>query len=111
MYKDGKVLLTRHDKEGRHYQFYFALVNPGEAEIIERSNVDKAFDGIPRWEGGDNVLVSNFVHKWISKVNTARFSDSKLVFQEKTLGYPEPGLFWNGKCVVPCGFQGLLIEK
>ena len=111
VYKDGKVLLTRHDKEGRHYQFYFALVNPGEADIIERSNVDKAFDGIPRWEGGDNVLVSNFVHKWISKVNTASFSDSKLIFQEKTLGYPEPGLFWNGKAVVPCGFQGLLIEK
>lgn len=26
-------------------------------------------------------------------------------------GHPEPGLFWHGKAVVPCGYQGLLLEK
>lgn len=110
-FKDGNVLLTRHEREGKKHYFFFATVKPGDSEIAERSNDNRAFEGIPRWDGGDKVLVCNFVHKWVSKADVSGFPSCNLEFQEKTEAYPEPGLFWNGKCVVPCGYQGLLIEK
>ena len=110
-FKDGNVLLTRHNPGAWPFEYFLATVKPGGSEFLQRSNIDKAFEGIPRWEGGDNLLICNFVHRSVSKVNTAGFPSCKVEFREDTVGYPEPGLFWNGKCVVPCGFQGLLIEK
>ena len=107
LYKDGKVLLTKHN--GNSY--YLATIEPGGSAVTAESNANAAFEGIPRWESGDNVLICKFTSKVVSKVNTANFSACTLVFKEETAGYPEPGLFWNGKCVVPCGYQGLLIEK
>lgn len=103
LYKNNQFLLTR-DKTLR-------TIAPGGSTILATSAANDAFTGIPRWESGDNVLICNFVHQYISKVNTANFESPTLLFSESTEGYPEPGLFWNGKCVVPCGYQGLLIEK
>ncbi|MBO4595073.1 MAG: hypothetical protein J5632_00470 [Bacteroidales bacterium] len=111
LYKDGKVLLSRHEGFGQDSDRFFALVNPGEAEIIDISNSNRAFEGIPRWDGDNTIVVCNFVSMYVSKVNAASFGNCRVEFREKTIGYPEPGVFWNGKCVVPCGFQGLLIEK
>jgi len=111
LYKDGKVLLAQHVSGSYPSQSYFGLIEPGGSSVYQESNINVAFEGIPRWESGDDLLVCNFVQRFISKVNTANFSNCQLVFKEETLGYPEPGLFWNGKCVIPCGYQGLLIEK
>lgn len=111
LFKDGKLLLARHEGGGQDRDQFFAIVNPGEAEIIDISNSNRAFEGIPRWDGENTVLACNFVSMYISKVNVSNFPNCKLEFREKTIGYPEPAIFWNGKSVVPCGFQGLLIEK
>lgn len=103
LYKNNQFLLTR---DGT-----LCTIAPGTSNILQTSSVNDAFIGIPRWESGDDVIVCNFVKRTVSKVNTARFTSPTIYFTESTIGYPEPGLFWNGKCVVPCGYQGLLIEK
>lgn len=103
LYKNNQFLLTR--------SHAFCTIAPGGEVILETSEANDAFSGIPRWESGNQVLVCNFVNRFVSKVNTANFASPTLMFTESTLGYPEPGLFWKGKCVVPCGYQGLLIEK
>ncbi len=103
LYKDNQFLLTRSNT--------LRLVAPGGSTILQTSAAQDGFTGIPRWESGDNVLICNFVNRFVSKVNTASFASPTLLFKEETIGYPEPGLFWNGKCVVPCGYQGLLVEK
>ena len=105
------MLLSRHEGFGQERDQFFALVNPGESEIIDISNSNRAFEGIPRWDGDNTILVCNFVSMYVSKVDATSFGNCRVEFREKTIGYPEPGVFWNGKCVVPCGFQGLLIEK
>ena len=108
IFKDGKILLTRN--EG-HHKRYLCTMEPGASALSEKSGYDKAFNGIPRWEGGDVVLISNFINKSIAKVDVSDFSNPEVLFLETIEAYPEPGLFWKGKAVVPCGYQGLLIEK
>ncbi|MBO4340377.1 MAG: hypothetical protein J5835_02970 [Bacteroidales bacterium] len=103
LYKNNQILLTR--------SHTLCTIDPGGSVITKTSEYGESFSGIPRWESGDNVMVCNFVNRYVSKINTANFESPTLVFKEETLGYPEPGIFWNGKCVVPCGYQGLLVEK
>ena len=103
LYRDNKFLLTRSHS--------LCTIAPGGSEIIQTSQANNAFAGIPRWESGYDVLVCNFVNRFVSKIDTRNFASPSLTFTESTVGYPEPGIFWNGKCVVPCGYQGLLVEK
>lgn len=103
LYRDNKFLLTRSHS--------LCTIAPGGSEIIQTSEANNAFAGIPRWESGYDVLVCNFVNRFVSKIDTRNFASPSLKFTESTIGYPEPGIFWNGKCVVPCGYQGLLVEK
>ena len=104
LYKDNTFLLTREKT--------LSTISPGGDAVVEVSAENKdSFIGIPRWDGADHVLVCNFVKRHVAKVNTSDLASPSVVFSEATVGYPEPGIFWNGKCVIPCGYQGLLIEK
>ena len=103
LYKNNQFLLTNSHK--------LHTVAPGGNQFLKSSEWNEWFSGIPRWESGDNVLLCNFVNRYVSKVNARNVQSATLIFKEDTIGYPEPGIFWNGKCVVPCGYQGLLIEK
>jgi hypothetical protein len=111
LYKDGKILLAQHVSGSYPTQAYFGIIEPGGSSVIQTGSKNSSFEGIPRWESGDDVLVCNFVQRFVTKVNTANLAACKITFTENTEGYPEPGLFWNGKAIVPCGYQGLLIEK
>ena len=103
LYINNQFLLTR--------SHTLCTIKPDGSEILKTSQWNDRFSGIPRWESGYDVLLCNFVNRYVSKVNTVNFESPKLVYSEDTIGYPEPGLFWDGKCVVPCGYQGLLVEK
>ena len=103
LYRNNQFLLTRSQT--------LCTIAPGGSEILQTSEANNAFTGIPRWESGYDVLVCNFVNRFVSKIDTRNFASPSLEFTESTIGYPEPGIFWNGKCVVPCGYQGLLVEK
>jgi hypothetical protein len=102
-FKDGNALITANGG--------FYLVEPGASTILTTSGANGGFGGTPRWDGGDQLIISHFLGLYVTKANLANVSSPVLQFKETTEGHPEPGLFWNGKAVVPCGYQGLLIEK
>lgn len=67
--------------------------------------------GLPIWDGGTRVALAANSRK---EIQMADFSDPekpKLLWTEKTVGYPENAVFARGRLLVPCGYQGLLYER
>jgi len=102
-FKDGTALFTK-DKALR-------IIEAGATTIKSSSSTNDSFIGIPRWDGGNRILIANNMNYFTSIVNVSNFSSPTVEHHEVTGGKPEAGCFWNGKAVVPCGYQGLLIEK
>lgn len=71
----------------------------------------KVFRGMPTWDGGRNVALTHRLDKEISLVDFPEGYPPILLWTEKTTGYPETPIFWKKKLLVPCGYQGLLIQK
>ena len=71
----------------------------------------EGFVGMPAWDGGDRVAMTYRMQRQISMVEYKEGSEPILQWKESTCGYPETSVFWKGKLAVPCGYQGLLIEK
>ena len=101
-FKDGSALFI---KGG-----YFNKIASGATEVGEVSSA-KLNSGIPRWDGGDKILVCHYLDFKVSLHNVSSVTNATKIFEETTVGHPEPGTFWNSKAVVPCGYQGLLVEK
>ena len=106
-FKDGKALLTQGG--------YFKIIDAG-GKASTQLGTTAIKSGIPRWDGGDKVLVCNYTSMRVSLYNLANINSPAEIFTEEFSsddvgGYPEPGLFWQGKAIVPCGYQGLLMEK
>ena len=80
-------------------------------EVGKSSASSSNIFGIPRWDGDDRVLMSATTARKLSVVNVSSFPSVSSEIYEDTSGQPEAGIFWNGKAVVPCGYQGLLVEK
>ena len=77
----------------------------------KKTGAGERFKGMPVWDGGDRLGLTYRMKKQISLVDISDIDSPHLLWQEETTGYPETGVFWCGKLVVPCGYQGLLIEK
>ena len=69
------------------------------------------FYGMPTWDGGKKLALTYRINKQISMADVKAGVEPLLLWTEKTSGYPETPAFWNGKLAVPCGYQGLLVEK
>lgn len=67
--------------------------------------------GMPTWDGGTRVAFSNRIRKFVALWDFADEQDPKLIRYEEFPGTPDTVVFWRGKMVIPCGHQGLLIEK
>ena len=106
-FKDGKALLTQGS--------YFKIIDAG-GTTSTKCGTNTIKSGIPRWDGGNKVLVCNYTGMRVSMYNMSNINSPVELFTEEYSadeigGYPEPGLFWQGKAIVPCGYQGLLMEK
>lgn len=101
-FKDGSALFI---KSG-----YFNKILSGATTVSETSSA-KFISGIPRWDGGDKLLVCHYLDFKAGLYNVSSVTNATKIFEETMTGHPEPGTFWNGKAVVPCGYQGLLLEK
>lgn len=106
-FKDGKALLTQGS--------YFRIID-ANGKASTKCGTSTIKSGIPRWDGGDKVLVCSYTGMRVALYNMADINSPVEVFSEEYSadnvgGYPEPGLFWKGKAIVPCGYQGLLMEK
>jgi len=69
------------------------------------------FNGMPSWDGKNRVALTYRCFKQISMVDMSDEKNPKLLWKENTCGYPETATFWKGRLAVPCGYQGLLLEK
>ena len=102
-FKDGNALVTR---DGQ-----FFIVGSGATSVSSTSASNDGYNGIPRWDGNNTLLVTNHLSQKFSKVNISNTSSPTVNFTESVNGNPEPGIIVDGKVYVPCGYQGLLIEK
>ena len=102
-YKDGKAIYV-------HNGCLRIVESNGKVDESVSDKSGKIF-GIPRWDGGNRILMSGTLAKRVSVVNVSGFPAVASEVYEKTTGQPEAGIFWKGKAVVPCGYQGLLVEK
>lgn len=102
-----------------HYKNGTALaVDKGQLVILESGGKRKDarvagsnLEGAPTWDGGNLLALNQRVGKSISLVDVSDDSDPKVLWTEKTAGMPEMPVFHQGKLIVPCGYQGLLIQK
>ena len=94
--------------KGRIY-VYSAAEMGKEREAVDMKDED--FRGFPMWDGGKRVSLTCRIRREIRMVDFSNEKKPRLLWMEKTDGYPETATFWKGKLAVPCGYQGLLVEK
>ena len=105
-YKNGTVLVHV-KKEG------LCQVEPGTVpmKILASCQTNKGLHGSPVWDGKETLAI-NFRHgRTVRKVYLPSVEDAKVIWSEKLEGYPDRVVFWDGKMVVPGGYQGILVEK
>ena len=118
---EGFIRPSLYDGVCRYKGDSFITVIKGRIYIYSASEIgkqktpvdmqDEDFRGFPAWDGGSRLALTCRVRREIRMVD---FSDEKaprLLWMEKTDGYPESAAYCKGKLLVPCGYQGLLIEK
>lgn len=92
---------------GRIYIYSSKYMNTGPKTPED----GKGFYGFPTWDGGRNLALTARLRKEISMVDVPEDYKPLLLWSESTTGYPETPIFWKKKLLVPCGYQGLLIQK
>ena len=89
------------------------LVGSGATSITQTIWLGET--GLPRWDGSDALILTNHLDKKIYRINVSNLSSPYVKYTEVTSGNPEPATFVEAqgtkKAIVPCGYQGLLIEK
>ena len=67
---------------------------------------------LPTWDGGTHVGVTSTQGRTIQMADFTVMDRPNLLWHESTVGCPENGVFApDGRFLVPCGYQGLLVEK
>ena len=100
---DGFLTCTN----GRMYTYSSQDINSGYVTKEE----GKGFWGMPTWDGGRNLALTHRLNKKISMVDVPEGYPPMVLWTDVTTGYPETPIFWKKKLLVPCGYQGLLIQK
>ena len=95
--------------KGKMYIYSAAEAGKEKAPVFDAG--DTEFRGIPTWDGGDRLALTGRIGKGIRMVDISDERNPRLLWMENTDGYPETAIFWKGKLTVPCGYQGLLVEK
>lgn len=101
-YKGGKAVVIIKKK--------MYVLTPGDNDLPD-TGVDLGVDGAPMWDGAAQLAVTNRVGRNITILDVSSEAFPKTVLSEKTSGQPEMPVFHNGKLLVPCGYQGLLIQR
>ncbi len=99
-----------HFKSGGYYVYDIADKRPEK---------DHSFYKIPELKrSGKSFIGSNGIavicdrrNGIINRIDVSKAEQPKFLDKIELKGHPEPGLFINGKMIIPCGYTGLLIEK
>ena len=114
---DDRFRPTLFDGVCRYKGDSFVTVVKGKIYVYSSGKTEEVFDmeedfrGIPAWDGSDRLSFTCRVRGEIRMFDMSGGGEPRLLWIEKTDGYPETPVFWKGKLAVPCGYQGLLIEK
>lgn len=104
-FSGGSALIT--DNKGHLFR-----VESGATSVAQTATVSTDIVGIPRWDGNNTVMLTYLLGRSITKLDLSDFTSPSVLYTESGLsGNPEPGIFVDGKALIPCGYQGLLIEK
>ena len=110
-FKDGKLL--------RMMGGGYALLDPGQKPNADGSDwqpvrfvgAKHALSGQPVWDGSRKLALSIRIHKIVHMCDVYDAERPRVVWTEKVVGHPDTALFWKNRLVIPCGYQGLLVEK
>ena len=67
--------------------------------------------GYPAWDGGNRLALTSRIGRMVAMVDVSDETKPRVLWREKLVGNPDRSFFWQGHLVVPCGYQGLLIER
>lgn len=102
-FKDGKALIVQSK--------YLKTVRSYSYAPDWTSTMNSAFTGVPRWDEADRLVLTNTIGLSVCVVDVKDAAKPVVVFTETTTGRPEAASFWKGKALIPCGYQGILMEK
>ena len=91
--------------------FIYSSGEMGEKREPVADMKDEDFRGFPVWDGGKRLLLTCRIRREIRLVDFSDEKKPRVLWMEKTSGHPETSTVWKGKFAVPCGYQGLLVEK
>lgn len=89
------------------------FLRPGEPGKVRWKGVSLkgGCTGYPSWDGDVHVALTSRIGQSVAMVDVSDEKKPRVVWTEKLLGHPDRSFFWRKKLVVPCGYQGLLLEK
>ena len=67
--------------------------------------------GQPAWDGANGLALTARIPKQVWKLDMTDERHPKALWGESVVGHPDLAAFHHGKMLVPCGYQGLLIER
>ncbi len=112
-FSDDKALVTRGDT------YYFA--KPGELDPPDGSlwafkkfppvPDAKKVQGIPRASGDGLVVLTDRIRRRVALYDFKDQENPKLLKFWNVSGNPDTAVFYNGKVLIPCGYQGVLLQK
>ena len=112
-FSDDKALATRGDT------YYFAA--PGELDPPDGSlwpfkkfppvPDGKKVQGIPRASGDGLVVLTDRIRRRVALYDFKDPENPKLLKFWKVSGNPDTAVFYKDKVIIPCGYQGVLMQK
>lgn len=97
----------------------FLYLRPGQPENADGSHwkgvpfarPEGPHGGQPAWDGKDALALTERIDKSVWRLDMSDENSPRVLWGEKTVGNPDLAAFHDGRLLVPCGYQGLLIEK
>jgi len=108
-FSENKALATR----GREYLF----LDPGQCDPADGSLwttkkfPGNCFSGIPRASEEGLVVLTSRIYRQIGLWDFKNPEEPKFIKDWKVSGNPDLAVFHKGKVIVPCGHQGVLLQK
>lgn len=86
------------------------VAQTGATMLPTAAFVDDGHGGEPVWDGRETVAVAE---RFARRITLFRVGDgmAERLWDEELSGNPESPLFVDGRLYLPCGYQGLLMQK
>lgn len=113
VFKNGKILRMMN---GRFVQLDPAQPLPADGSIwtgpiASDAPAKMSPTGQPAWDGRDRLVLTRRISRQISLIDVKDPAAPRFLWNEEVPGQPDTAVFWKNRIVVPCGYQGLLIEN